>query len=97
MREILLSLATEDDNYGGRRITEPVYSRSYYIKPENVMDDCSPQPITVEFEDIRKDNFYRYVEEDDMGVLRLSFKRIGSSSLYEYEIMGHKHDFSFMP
>lgn len=60
-----------------------IYTKSFYLKKENVAADCSSQEMEINFEDMKSNSKYRFIPEDDPGIINFEFKRTGSEDLFE--------------
>ena len=71
-----------------------ILRKSIQIDEENVNADCTSEPIFISFDEIKRQENYRYVDEDDPGILRIVFRRPRSNDLYEigYEPFEHGED-----
>ena len=74
-----------------------IYQKSILLKKEEVNSDCSSKEIFVKFDDIKKQPNYRYVKEEDPGVLRIEFKRSYSNDLYEIEYIPYEFGEDILP
>lgn len=90
---------TETVNGNIRPTDVSVFKKSKFLKASNVLPDCGSQEIEITFEEIKKHADFRaeVMEEDDMGVLRLTFIRSGASEEYINEIYGKDIGIDFIP
>ncbi len=67
------------------KLTEDIeiYTKAFSLKEENVAEDCSSEEIKIMFDDIKASSKYKFVSEDESGIMRFEFKRLGSSDLFE--------------
>ena len=74
-----------------------LYKKSIYLKKEEVSPDCSSKEIFISFDDLKKQDNYRFVKNDDPGYLRVEFKRAYSNDLYEIEYSPYDHNEDIIP
>ncbi len=74
-----------------------IYVASFYIKEENVVEDCSSKEIEIEFERVKAARRYSSVPEDDPGIIRFEFTRTGSQDLFEKEYIAAEFDKRVFP
>jgi hypothetical protein len=69
-----------------------VYSKSFYVKKENVLADCGPAAVTIPWSKIADSSNYRYIKTPNPGMITIQFTRTGSEQLFEQTYYAAEHN-----
>ncbi|MFH1511527.1 MAG: hypothetical protein ABIF10_07590 [Candidatus Woesearchaeota archaeon] len=70
-----------------------LFTRSYYIKREEVLKDCGTKPLAIPFAAIKNSDKHRYVNVPNYGIINVQYTRTGSEDLFEEIYNGAEHDY----
>jgi hypothetical protein len=66
-----------------REPDEEIYNFNFPIKKDDIQFNCSSKPLIIKFSSIENSKNYRFVDEDDPGLLTFEFQRTGSGDRFK--------------
>jgi len=92
-----VSMWTTKDERGELVEGIEIYTAAFYIKKENVANDCSSQEMEILFDDITSSKKYTIVSDDETGIINFEFKRTGSDDSFQKKYVAADFDERIFP